>query len=289
MKLGILGMGVVGNALYDYYRNSHEVWTYDKAKDTESDILALNRNAEVVFVCVPTPYAGGGRGLDCSEVFNAVGFLCGSNTVIIKSTVNPGVTDAVQEQFPQHRVFFVPEFLSEVTAAKDYAHARRPHVVGCSPDYPDLEPDEYDEVMSWESLLPYYAPEYVKDGCIRRNVFLPAKQAELLKLASNAFYALKVSFANQLYDAGATQETLDALADDPWIQPSHFSVEHKGYRGFGGMCLVKDTLALADYLRDHHNPLACYTLPDAATLYNTALLQEQDVDPERFLGKKPNG
>ena len=289
MKLGVLGMGVVGNALYDYYRNSHEVWTYDKARDTESDLLALNRNAEVVFVCVSTPYAGGGRGLDCSEVFNAVGFLCGSKTVIIKSTVNPGVTDAVQEQFPQHNVFFVPEFLSENTAAEDYAKPRRSHVVGVTRDNTVI----YSPLFH---LLPRCgcSSECIDTGRViyTDNVEcweLRAKQAELLKLATNTYYALKVTFANQLYDCGATQDMLDALANDPWIQPSHFNVEHKGYRGFGGMCLVKDTLALADYMRVSQIVPSCYPLPAIATIYNEALLDEQNVDIDKFLGKKPDG
>lgn len=240
MKIGIMGFGVVGRALFSYYRTKHEVWHYDIATDTQAELDALNRNADVVFICVGTPYAGEGKGLDTSDVYAAVDSLTGSKTVIIKSTVNPGTTDDIQAKHPEHRVFFVPEFLSEDTAADDYANPRRPHIIGCTE-------------ASWPSAecpVSPYLPHYSivdSDGCLRRIVYLPARQAELLKLATNAFYAMKVTFANQMYDLGMTQETLDALAEDPWIVASHFKIEHKGDRGYGGKCLPKDTNALITY------------------------------------------
>lgn len=226
MVIGIVGQGIVGKALKAYYERKHEVLTFDKADGIGDAGMA---DADVVFVCVGTP--SGRDGLDCVNVWDAVGALVGKKTVIIKSTVMPGTTDALAEKYPQHTFFFVPEFLSDATAAEDFANPRRPHILGYTRGNIDDSPIR--------TLLP-------KWGTVE-TIQLLARQAELLKLATNAFYALKVTYANMLYDVGMTQETLDALAADPWIAASHFKVEHKGYRGYGGKCLPKDTDALKEY------------------------------------------
>lgn len=244
MNIGIMGVGVVGSALARYYgEQGHTVYAYDKAQDDESELNGLIENAEVVFICVGTPYSRETGMLDCSAVFEAVESLGDApKCVIIKSTVMPGTTDEVQKRHPQHRLFFVPEFLSAVTAYEDYANPRRQHIIGV-PLCSEVTEDAIREVAGRiADLLP---------DCLLVDVdedapwFLPANQAELLKLATNAFYALKVTFANEMAAVGMTQDALNALAEDPWIAASHFDLEHSGYRGFGGKCLVKDSNALA--------------------------------------------
>lgn len=270
MKIGIVGQGVVGKALRAYYEGHHELWTYDIKTDSEDDLAELNTNSEVVFICVGTPTAKNWHeGLDCSQVYAAVDRLTGSKTVIIKSTVMPGTTDAIQAKHPEHCVFFVPEFLDEDTAVEDYAHPRRPHVIG----YP---------VSRWTarfSICEYHWYRLLPERCASRHD-LPAKQAELLKLATNAFYALKVTFANQMYDAGMTQEALDAMGCDFRITPWGFKIEHKGFRGFGGSCLPKDTSALREYIAGlFHDQELRYHLVMAAHMYNFGLLERQGLKP----------
>jgi UDPglucose 6-dehydrogenase len=310
MNIGIVGYGVVGRAISAYYEGKQKLWYYDKATDGPEALAELNANAEVVFICVGTPYKAeewrvsaekhknydhSPGGLDCSQVYAAVDALTGEKTVIIKSTVNPGVTDDIQAKHPEHRVFFVPEFLSEQTAAEDYASPRRRHVVGLSDMV--VQSWNYDNLCARQvrSLLPTHydvipGSEEVFDG---KPVYLCARQAELLKLATNSFYALKVTYANMLYDCGMAQETLDALGADNWIGGEHFEVEHKGFRGFGGKCLPKDLLALADYARRYipdgyleevpFNGSLCEVLKNVHA-YNTNLLNNQHIDVNDFLG-----
>ena len=302
MVIGIIGMGVVGKALYAYYRQDHDVYTYDKATDDEAVLSALNKCAHVVFICVGTPYAGDGKGLDCSQVHAAVDVLspstakwentCGvclkqdrkqekdkprwacpaediarsqcdkiqsikkgsGKTIIIKSTVMPGTTDAIATKHPEHHVFYIPEFLSEKTAEEDYANPRRGYIIGTT-----LPHDSYDKGFPIELL-----PDFEKVSVQR----LPAYQAELLKLATNAFYALKVTFANQLFDAGVKQATLYALGDDPWIGNDHMGIWHKNYRGYNGACLPKDSEALVDFIGNTGSSV----LLDAMQDYNDNLL-----------------
>ena len=281
MNIGIIGTGIVGEALRRYYSNKLHagelLCTYDIKDSDNSGLLAINDCCNVVFVCVGTPYAGEGKGLDCSAVYDAVDKLQGLKTVIIKSTVNPGVTDEIQAVYPQHKIFFVPEFLSEDSAAQDYASPKRIQVVGVSVPISDSLNDCG------------YGHEYIDDHigfALPSSKYrgMPAKQAELLKLATNSFYALKVAFANQMYDLGIEQSTLNVMADDPWIGDSHFGVMHKGYRGFGGPCLIKDLCALIDYARQVHNNSS---LLDSASSYNVDLLISQCIEWSIWLGKQP--
>lgn len=259
MNIGIIGFGIVGKALEAYYsaESKHKVWHYDITQDAEKEHEALDSAAQVVFISVSTPYSFALDSLDCSQVEAAVDRLTGKKTIIIKSTVMPGTTDKLQAKHPEHDIFFVPEFLNEDTASEDYAHPRRAHIIG-DPLYDTYDDEPYTRgIKDVIDLLPAKAT-YIR---------LQPKQAELLKLATNAFYALKVTFAQQMFDAGMTQETLDALGEDNWIYSYHLQIEHKGYRGFGGACLPKDTLALAHYSDSH--------LLQSAYEYNESLLVSQ--------------
>jgi len=111
---------------------------------------------------------------------------------------------------------------------------------------------------------------------------MSARQAELLQLATNSFYALKVAFFNQLYDIGLTQETLTALADDPRIGKSHYEIVHKGYRGFGGACLVKDSRAMLQLFRNTYgipwgDDPSDPSILEVAVYYNDDLLRAADA------------
>ena len=233
MNVGIIGLGVVGQALEKYNKGlGHTVFGYDIKSDTsEDDLKRLNENTELVFICTSTH--SDGKKLDTSSLFNAIGRLEGKKSVIIKSTMNPGTTDELQKMFPQHDIGYSPEFLSELSAYEDVKNPPRP------------------EIFGWpEGKLPVDAE---KTNGMQDFYNLPAKQAELVKLATNTFYSMKVIFANILYDCGMSQEALRVLATDPRIGSNgitHFEVLHKGYRGYGGACLPKDTKALQAYIKE---------------------------------------
>lgn len=128
-----------------------------------------------------------------------------------------------------------------------------------------------------DSLMARFAPgvcvairTIVMPGTTRR---LDADVAEVAKLMSNSFYALKVAFCNQLYDACREadidySEVRRCAEADPWIGGHHLNVWHKGARGFGGKCLPKDTRALAAFCRVMgQDP----TILEAALRYNDVL------------------
>jgi UDPglucose 6-dehydrogenase len=231
-SIGVVGAGVVGQILVDYFQGSgRPVHVYDKYKALGS-IEEVNQ-ASLVFICVPTPYVEG-FGLDASAIRESLALLGAPRTVVIRSTVLPGTTDALATEFPEHHLLFNPEFLREKTAAADFMDPER-QIVGYSraEDKPLAE-----QVLSLLPRAPF-------------EVVVPAGEAEMIKVATNSFLALKVIFANEIFDLcnalAIDYESVKAgLYADPRLGGSHFDVYDGGYRGFGGKCLPKDSAGLLD-------------------------------------------
>lgn len=232
--IGIIGAGVVGGALQSYLTGrGGDVRLYDPPKGHTS-LRALN-DAETVFLCVPTPYAAG-RGFDDSYLLSALSSLAGSHVVVIKSTVLPGTTQMLQERMPQHRFLFNPEFLREATAYDDFINPDR-QIVGCT--YASL--GDAHRIMD---LLPRAPFERI----------VPSSDAEMAKYVANSFLAVKVSYANEVYDLCDRlhidyDSVKDIVAADERIGGSHMDVLDSGYRGYNGKCLPKDSKALLDLAR----------------------------------------
>lgn len=232
--IGIMGAGIVGGSLLAYLRaEGRDVRVYDPPKGHRS--LAALDGAGIVFICVPTPYTVG-VGFDDSFLLDAVEHVSGSRTVVIKSTVLPGTTERLQERHPQHRFMFNPEFLREATAYDDFVSPDR-QIVG----YTTASAGEAAQVMR---LLPRAPFERI----------CPASEAEMAKYVANSFLAVKVSYANEVFDLCARMKVdythvRDIVAADRRIGASHMDVFDSGYRGYGGKCLPKDSKALLDLAR----------------------------------------
>ena len=94
--IGIIGVGMVGGAMYAYYPDAipYDVMRYPDNKEKVSE-------ADIFFICVPTPYVEG-VGCDTSIVENVLSWVPAGKTIVIRSTVIPGTTDRLQEKFPGH-------------------------------------------------------------------------------------------------------------------------------------------------------------------------------------------
>lgn len=232
-SVGIIGVGMVGGAVQRYFEKvGVKPLLYDKFKNLGS-VEEVNR-AEVVFVCVPTPYDDAKGGFDLSAVIEALGFIAGEKIVVLKSTVLPGTTELFQKQFPQHKILFNPEFLTQSTADNDMMYPDR-QVVG----YTKASYSVAGTVLRMLPLAPF-------------ERVIPATEAELVKYFGNTWFSVKVVFANQMYDlckkVGADYDLVrESVSADKRIGPSHLDVFHGGYRGYGGACLPKDTLAIIQF------------------------------------------
>lgn len=261
-KVGVVGTGMVGGSMLRYLQKKEglEIFTYDKGKN-EGSQDGVNK-AEVVFICVPTPYLKDGKGFDLSYVEETLSWLKDEKVVVIKSTVLPGTTEMLQQKYPQHKLLMNPEFLTEETADQDMNYPDR-QIVG----YTKKSHDVAGDLMQLLPLAPF-------------ERILPATESEMVKYFGNTWFSVKVSFANQMYDLCQSMgvdydRMVEAAAADKRIGRTHLNVFHKGGRGYGGKCLPKDIKALIQ-LADLKG--VNLKLHKAAEFVNEELMRQQGID-----------
>jgi UDPglucose 6-dehydrogenase len=206
--------------------------------------------AEAVFIAVGTPSRRGDGHADLSFVYQAVReiapLLNSAVVVITKSTVPVGTGDEIENILRETRpdadiqVVSNPEFLREGAAIQDFKHPDR-IVVGSDDD------------RARKILAEIYRPLYLNAPPI---INVSRRTAELIKYASNAFLATKITFINEIADlceqVGAdVQEVARGMGLDNRIGAKFL---HPG-PGFGGSCFPKDTSALIKTAHDHGVPL----------------------------------
>jgi len=194
--------------------------------------------AELVFVCVGRPPVGNGdRSLGAVEdAVRAIARHASDGLVIVvKSTVPPGTTNRVKRVVASERpelrfdACASPEFLREGHALEDTLHPARLVIGSDSSRAIHRLKEVYAEVLEGDTAL----------------IETDAPSAELAKLASNAFLALKVSYANAL---ARLSERVGAHAHD--VTAIMGADERIGMRfleagaGYGGYCLPKDVATL---------------------------------------------
>ncbi|MBL8621206.1 MAG: UDP-glucose/GDP-mannose dehydrogenase family protein [Myxococcales bacterium] len=235
--VGVVGRGYVGGAVAGGLAPISDVVVHDIAEPGSATIERV-AGCDVVFVCVPTPAMPCG-GADVSAVRSVIGaleHLASGAVVVIKSTVPPGTTEQLAVAYPRLAICCSPEFLRERSAAADFAAPARV-IVGVPRG---SAPQRH--APACELLRERFAgvPQLVME----------ATSAEMLKYASNAFFAVKVSFANELCELaqrlGIDWEPIRAaLALDPRVGADHLQVPGPdGAPGYGGRCLPKDVSAL---------------------------------------------
>jgi UDPglucose 6-dehydrogenase len=270
--IGIIGLGVVRDAVRDFFeQQGYTLRVYDPERGLGSQ-RAINE-AELVFVCVPAPFRPH-AGFDDSALEEAVSLLDSSKVIVIKSTVLPGATEAYQIRYSQHCFLFNPDFSREAHARTDFV---RPHrqIVGYTAQSRHLA----------EALLA------MLPGAPFRSI-MPSREAEMAKYMTSAFLALKVTFANEIFDLCTAldidyERVRDAVAADPRIGPSHLDVLADGYRGYGGSNLPKDTKALLELSERLSVPLRLLRTADRV---NASLLPPgDDAAAFRVLPFPPDG
>ncbi len=235
MKVGIIGVGFVGKAVrHGLTRIGHDVIPFDvKMPETSlQDVLGT----EAVFVSVPTPHAPDGA-CDVSIVLKVVEDLVQAKyrgLVTIKSTVEPGTTDALHKQHPQLRLAFVPEFLRERAMYVDFVENHDVCIIGSYSK-------EDDELL-----------RAIHDPLPKQFASVSPLEAELAKYFMNTFNALRIVYANQFYDVCKTvgadyKKIKNAITKHRSVQDIYLDC-NENYRGFGGSCLPKDTSAFAQYV-----------------------------------------
>lgn len=228
MKIGIVGYGVVGKHLHKDLDGKCEVLTYDlKGKHNTRDEI---NECDAVFVCVGTPMGNDGKA-DLTALYDVFGWLR-VPLAMIRSTIPPGTTARIAHSW-DGGVVFIPEFIGE--------GVNPPYVSMKQPPFLIIGGDYIGHAKAYEVL-----PHLYNSEC--EFILVDAATAEVAKYAENYFLALKVSWANELYDicdkVGANfPAMMNAVTHDYRIGKSHTHV-YKDKRGWSGRCLPKDLNAL---------------------------------------------
>lgn len=237
-KIGIIGRGFVGGAIESYLKDKCDVVSYDihDSADADQGYKNVVDHSEIIYVCVPTPQNKDGG--FCKEILEQsvrlINFHAAQKTerpiVVIKSTMSPGTFDGFYNIYENIDMVVNPEFLTERTALEDIKNIKA-HLIGgysINAVHPVME-------FIW-SMWPTSECYYVEPT-----------EAELIKYITNSFFAVKVSFANHIYNLckslGIDYEGVcdTMLAVDPRLGNLHWQVPGPdGEFGFGGKCFPKD-------------------------------------------------
>lgn len=247
MKLGIVGGGVVGQALASAWTGHVEqVRVHDvrpeRATHPESEVMAC----DAVFICLPTPQQpGGSLAADLTAVDRFFDKHSGSTArMVLRSTVPIGTTKRLAKQHGLINLLHSPEFLTARTAAQDAANPTR-NVIGFtrpSVNCQSGDPFEWDD-------------HWFTEMCRKRWPAVPifklwSDESEAVKLFQNSFSAVKIALLNEFRQLCLAkemdwQDVREALLAGGWINPMHTDVPGPdGKPGFGGSCLPKDLASL---------------------------------------------
>jgi len=238
--IGIVGQGFVGSAIFEGLKKFYDVYTYDvdssKCNSTLEDLLD---NSSFIFQCLPTPMRKSGE-CDLSIVRGSLGTInnlvkqrsLAPPIVIIKSTVPPGTSEKLNEDFAHVDVVFSPEFLTEANHIDDFKNQTRIILGGPRP--------------ATTKTKTMYRKAFPKIPIVKTGY----RTAEMVKYFLNNFLTTKVLFANEMYQiCKELNIDYDKVTEyslyDTRIGPSHFAVPGPdGDYGVGGHCFPKDLNAM---------------------------------------------
>ena len=231
MKIGCIGQGFVGKNIADNLeQRGCEVVRYSLDLEHKDNDIKI-AGCDAVFIGVPTPSTP--KGFDYSIVQDVLKLVSDGSIAIIKSTLLPGTTKKLQDLYPGKIILFSPEFLCENTAAHDVENPLM-NIIGLSND--TIEHQQAAELVS--KLLPES----------EHNFTVSSHAAELFKYAHNLNGYFRVILSNLLYEVGEKNDTnwddVKRMMDsDAMMSPYYNTPVHKGGRGAGGNCFVKDMAA----------------------------------------------
>ncbi|MDP9189769.1 MAG: UDP-glucose/GDP-mannose dehydrogenase family protein [Actinomycetota bacterium] len=209
--------------LPELIRRNRELLSFSTEMDRVLDA------ARLLFVCVQTPPTHSGDA-DLSAVMRAAEEIGSApdRALVMKSTVPVGTGEAIRRRAPGLAYVSCPEFLREGTAVADFMHPDRV-VVGAAPEH----------AWAADAVSAVYEPL----GAPLVRTDLPS--AEMIKLASNAFLATKISFINEIAnvseEVGAdVTEVARGMGLDDRIGPKFL----RAGAGYSGSCLPKDVSGL---------------------------------------------
>ena len=259
-KITIIGAGYVGMSLATLLSKNNSTTIYDidkekikkikSGKPTIDDKVMIRywkenklnlsaktsrtsalKSADIIIICTPTDYDEKKNYFDTSSVESIITESLKNNlnaSIVIKSTVPVGFTEEIKKKYKTDRIIFSPEFLREDKALEDNLYPSR-IIVGAKNE----RAKDFARILEDISLIK------------TKTFFMGPSEAEAVKLFSNTFLAMRVSFFNELdsYSIARklkTKSIIQGVSSDKRIGDFYNNPSF----GYGGYCLPKDTKQL---------------------------------------------
>ena len=241
--LGIIGLGFVGNAIQQYFKNT---FIYDKYKNINSFNTIIN--TDILFICLPTLFCDKLLNYDMTEIDSTIELLNNNNykgIILIKSTITPEYLVNVNNKYESLKIIHNPEFLSAKTAVEDFANQK--HIILGHTSQ---------SINSVNTIYKFYQL-YLPNASIS---IVSSVESSLVKLSCNSFYASKIQFFTEIYllceklNVSYTR-VKELMLKNNWINPMHTDIPgHDNMLSFGGACFPKDISALNQCLIKNEIP-----------------------------------
>ena len=263
MKVCVVGTGYVGLSLAVLLSQKYETVALDISKDRvelinnkvspikDSELedylqnkslnlkATINKkeaylNADYAVIAAPTDYDINSGSFDTSIVEQIISDCIETNPevmIVIKSTIPLGFTDKMRDKFNTKNILFSPEFLRETRALYDNLYPSR-IVIG----------DKSKKAVDFGKMLLSCSLKSMEETKLFN---MDSKEAEAVKLFSNTFLAMRISFFNELDTFAEIQNLsskniIEGISADPRIGNYYNNPSF----GYGGYCLPKDTKQL---------------------------------------------
>jgi UDPglucose 6-dehydrogenase len=232
------------------------------------DLIGSINKSDIVFIAVGTPTAKDGVSADLSQVFSVAKLISkkikSHKIIVTKSTVPIGTGDKIEKILNKNKkkgLFTIvsnPEFLREGEAIKDFKY----------PDRIVIGANERQLIKIFNDL---YRPLVNKGAAF---VYCSRRAAELIKYASNAFLATKISFINEIANlCEKVHVNVDDVALGIGLDKRIGSRFLRAGPAYGGSCFPKDTKALAKVGKNYNSPLSIVN-----TVINFNENRKQDIE-----------
>lgn len=215
------------------------------------DLIGSIKKSDIVFIAVGTPTAKDGVSADLSQVFTVAKLISkrikSHKIIVTKSTVPVGTGDKIEKILNKNKkkglftIISNPEFLREGEAIKDFK-------------YPDRVVIGINDKRVIKIFNELYRPIINKGAAF---VSCSRRAAELIKYASNAFLATKISFINEIANlCEKVHVNIDDVSVGIGLDKRIGSRFLRAGPAYGGSCFPKDTKALAKVGKNYNSPLS---------------------------------